>query len=107
MYVYIKSEPGLWTVGFYKPDGTWTPESDHPSPEEAAKRVEWLNGGGVAVTEKAERQRSITRGPWDPVDLPAVYCPECRFYGVDCTVDPEEWTLPCDTFTPHGQEESS
>ena len=30
-YVYIRSEPGLWTVGFYKPDGTWKPESDLPA----------------------------------------------------------------------------
>lgn len=44
-YVYIKSEPGLWTVGFYSPDGEWHPESDHTSTEEAAKRVYYLNGG--------------------------------------------------------------
>ncbi len=45
MYVYIKSESGLWTAGFYKPNGEWAPESDHTSPEEAAQRVNWLNGG--------------------------------------------------------------
>jgi len=44
-YVYIRSEPGLWTVGFYKPDGTWEPESDHASTSAAAERVHWLNGG--------------------------------------------------------------
>ena len=44
-YVYIKSEANLWTVGFYKPDGTWETESDHSSSEEAAKRVHYLNGG--------------------------------------------------------------
>ena len=44
-YVYIRSEPGLWTVGFYWPDGKWEPESDHGDSEEAAKRVAWLNGG--------------------------------------------------------------
>ena len=44
MYVYIKSEPGLYTVGFYKPDGTWEGESDHPTQEAAAYRVAWLNG---------------------------------------------------------------
>lgn len=44
MYVYIKSEPGLWTVGFYDPAGKWQPESDHESADEAAKRVAWLNG---------------------------------------------------------------
>lgn len=45
MYVYRQSEPGLWTVGFYKPDGKFEPESDHDSPERAAERVHWLNGG--------------------------------------------------------------
>jgi hypothetical protein len=44
MYVYIKSEPQLWTVGFYDPKGEWQPESDHTSPEAAAKRVAYLNG---------------------------------------------------------------
>ncbi len=44
MYVYIKSEPGLWTVGFYSPSGEWVAESDHDNTEEAASRVAWLNG---------------------------------------------------------------
>ena len=45
MYVYLVSEPGLWTVGFYTPSGEWEPESDHKSREEAAARVHYLNGG--------------------------------------------------------------
>jgi hypothetical protein len=45
-YVYQSFEPGLYTVGFYRPDGRWVPESDHASPDEAAKRVAWLNGSG-------------------------------------------------------------
>jgi hypothetical protein len=44
MYVYIKSEPGLWTVGFYRPDGKWEAESDHDTSESAAERVHYLNG---------------------------------------------------------------
>jgi len=44
-YVYIRVESNLWTVGFYKPDGTWEPESDHCTPRTAAERVHWLNGG--------------------------------------------------------------
>jgi hypothetical protein len=45
MYVYIKSEPGLWTVGFYDPKGKWVSESDYRTADEAAKRVAYLNGG--------------------------------------------------------------
>lgn len=45
MYIYIRSEPGLYTVGFYDPSGKWQPESDHANKEEAAKRVHYLNGG--------------------------------------------------------------
>ena len=44
MYVYIRSEEQLWTVGFYDPKGKWQPESDHETSEEAAKRTAWLNG---------------------------------------------------------------
>lgn len=46
-YVYIRSEPRLWTVGFYDPSGRFIPESDHDSREEAAKRTAWLNGSPV------------------------------------------------------------
>lgn len=45
MYVYKDSEPGLYTVGFYAPDGNWHSESDHDSREAAADRVRYLNGG--------------------------------------------------------------
>jgi len=43
-YVYIQSEPGLFTVGFYDPSGRWQAESDHGSRGEAADRVAYLNG---------------------------------------------------------------
>lgn len=45
MWVFIQSEPGLWTVGFYDPEGKWQPESDHASKQSAAARVNFLNGG--------------------------------------------------------------
>lgn len=35
----------LYTVGYYEPDGTWIPESDHNDTERAAERVHYLNGG--------------------------------------------------------------
>ncbi|KKK59793.1 hypothetical protein LCGC14_3030810 [marine sediment metagenome] len=43
--VYLSNS--LWTVGFYKPNGTWVPESDYGSPEEAAGRVILLNRGTI------------------------------------------------------------
>lgn len=47
MWVYVRSEPQLWTVGFYDPAGNWQPDSDWSTPQEAAERVHWLNGGGA------------------------------------------------------------
>lgn len=44
-WVYIRSEPNLFTVGFYSPDGDWHPDSDYASQKEAAERVRYLNGG--------------------------------------------------------------
>ena len=44
MWVYEKTEDYLWTVGHYSPNGEWHTDSDHPTPEEAAKRCAWLNG---------------------------------------------------------------
>ncbi len=53
MYVFLKSETTsfreatayLFTVGFYDPDGKWIAESDHDMLDEAAARVNYLNGG--------------------------------------------------------------
>jgi len=45
MYVYVQSEPNLYTVGFYAPNGEWHPDSDYNKREEAADRVAYLNGG--------------------------------------------------------------
>lgn len=47
MWVYIKSEPNLWTVGFYSPNGEWNPVEDFAARGQAAKFVHWLNGGEV------------------------------------------------------------
>ena len=61
IYVYIKSEQAcrdndyhdLWTVGFYKPDGKFEPESDHGTQETAALRTAWLNGASDIAPELA------------------------------------------------------
>lgn len=44
-WVYVRSEPNLWTVGFYSPDGKWHTDSDWEYKEQAAERVHYLNGG--------------------------------------------------------------
>lgn len=44
IWIYIKTEPQLWTVGFYAPDGTFHGDSDHSTPDLAAQRCAWLNG---------------------------------------------------------------
>lgn len=47
-YIYIRSEPNLWTVGFYNPSGEFQSESDHSNTNAAAARVSYLNGNPVA-----------------------------------------------------------
>lgn len=44
-FVYIQTEPRLWTVGCYDGGGQFQPESDHGTPGEAARHAAWLNGG--------------------------------------------------------------
>lgn len=51
MYVYIKSEGNLYTVGFYSPNGQWNPESDFEFKENAANRVNFLNGGATVEVQ--------------------------------------------------------
>lgn len=45
MYLFRKSSPETWTVGFYSANGeTWNHESDHFSEEAAQRQVAYLNG---------------------------------------------------------------
>lgn len=53
-YVYIPAshpDDRLWIAGFYRPNGTWEPESDHDTSDAAAKRVHYLNGGSDHAAE--------------------------------------------------------
>jgi hypothetical protein len=63
-YVYIKSEPNLYTVGFYRPDGCWEPESDWRRSEDAAEQVHYLNGG--QRKEVGHREQRIGARIWPP-----------------------------------------
>ncbi len=57
-FIYMQTEANLWTVGHYSPvmshenreplspgEMIFIPESDWPTPAEAAQRCHWLNGG--------------------------------------------------------------
>ncbi len=44
-FLYVQSEPGLYTVGHYNPAGGWISESDFRLKHEAAARCSYLNGG--------------------------------------------------------------
>ena len=57
-WVYIQSEPNLWTVGFYTPDGDWCAESDYPVKDWAAARVHYLNGGDSQAKEQTSHDVS-------------------------------------------------
>ena len=73
-YVYIKSEPGLYTVGFWKhpkhPNDrpVWMAESDWDTVQAAAARVNYLNGGpghvmrNYVVTEDNDDEQLVDCG---------------------------------------------
>lgn len=55
-WIYLRSEGGLWTVGFFDPKGTWFTDSDHSTQAAAAERVHWLNGGESPAPEREESE---------------------------------------------------
>jgi hypothetical protein len=59
MYVYIKSERNLWTVGHYSPNGEWIPQSDHNEETNAEKKVIQLNGGSIPLLDKEKHAISV------------------------------------------------
>ena len=56
-WVYIQSEPKLYTVGFFAPDETWHTDSDWSFKEDAAKRVSFLNGCNLSYEGKMQEIR--------------------------------------------------
>lgn len=61
-WVYLQSEPQLWTVGFYDPKGKWQPDSDHSDSEEAARRCHYLNGGYMRTLPDREQPTRAIEG---------------------------------------------
>lgn len=78
-YVYRLAEPGLWTAGYYDINGAWCPEGDFSDREEAARRVNYLNGGdqrpgeGIKANDPATRLIDVREVleliPWSPTTL--------------------------------------
>jgi len=56
-YVVLQSEVGLYTVGFYSPDGTWHPVKDCASSEEAQRHAHYLNGGSSQTGNEAKKTK--------------------------------------------------
>lgn len=73
MYLYIQSEPSLWTVGFYDPSGKWQSESDHDTKEQAAERVHWLNGSNTKEPFDYEKAATCYNKDWDHSDFHTTY----------------------------------
>ena len=44
MWVYKRTEPTVYTVGFFDPKGNWHSDRDYGTPNDAAERVSYLNG---------------------------------------------------------------
>ena len=55
-FVYLRSEPGLWTVGFYTPTGEWIAESVHDSTPVAATGIAYLSGVAAARSNAATEE---------------------------------------------------
>ena len=45
MWVYISKDRGVYTVGFYDPQGNWHEDVEFVTKDDAAHRVNFLNGG--------------------------------------------------------------
>lgn len=69
MWVYVRTEPNLLTVGFFSPDGELHTDSDHGSKEEAAERVHYLNGGSKVVEKVIEKVIEKMEHMQDELDI--------------------------------------
>lgn len=75
MYIYLKTERGLYTVGCYL-NNEWIAESDHEDKQQAAARVAWLNG-----------LKPAKEGPDDLIDYPELFQHLSNQLDILCTAD--------------------
>lgn len=71
MWVYRQTEPGLFTVGFYAPDGAWHTDSDWNHRDAAAERVSFLNGGRPVMVDTHWKPASVGGGVNFPDGVPS------------------------------------
>ena len=62
MYVYLETEPGVYTVGHYAPSSVWIPESDYDTVAAAVARLRELNGAAVETAPK-RKTPPVTQPP--------------------------------------------
>jgi hypothetical protein len=74
MYLYIQTEPQLWTTGHRDPSGVWHPDLDCESPAFAAARVAWLNGSGDNPGNEIEWQKRQAGAEPKPAPQSAIDC---------------------------------
>ena len=83
MYVYIQTEPTLYTVGHYAPDGKWIPESDYEQRKDAAKRVSMLNGKSILMEDGIHK----LMGYADTTSLLDIFEQDWKYNSIVCGVN--------------------
>ena len=95
MYIYIQTERGLHTVGHYNPEGEFVPEGDYTEPEEAAKRVRFLNGGEYQTYQPHRQplQKEYAQKKFNQALVNAI----CEYFQSkeNTNTDVEDWQVEC------------
>lgn len=63
MYIYQKTEPGIWSVGMFTSSGKWEPESDWNTAAEAMEHAHILNEKQEATGKPDHSENTKTFGP--------------------------------------------
>lgn len=63
MYIYQKTEPGIWSVGMFTSSGKWEPESDWNTAAEAMEHAHILNEKQEATGKPDHNETTKTFGP--------------------------------------------
>jgi len=88
-WVYILSEPQLWTVGYYDINGAWEPDSDHETPDAAAARVAYLNGFTSMPCPTCASNAPVLEAAKELADTGTAFVSWFETYGDYCVSDTE------------------